>query len=178
MSTINDLKKADIEKHVLRKNGNFPNNPALPLMLYRNILHFEGGEMVSEVENLFNAHNWSNSWHNGIFRFHHYHSNTHEVLGVCKGMAKVQLGGDGGLTTEIGKGDVVIIPAGMAHKNLGSSADFACVGAYPDGRRYDMNYGNEDERPATDRNIADVPLPARDPVYGELGPLHENWYQH
>ena len=66
-----------------------------------------------------------------------------------KVLLKFSLGGDGGLTTELGKGDVVVIPAGVAHKNLGSSADFACVGAYPDGRSYDMNYGNEDERPAS-----------------------------
>ncbi len=55
--------------------------------------------------------NWSNSWRNGIFNFHHYHSITHEVLGVHSGNAKVLLGGDRGILINAEKGDVIIIPA-------------------------------------------------------------------
>ena len=72
-------------------------------------------------------------------------------------------------------GDVIIIPAGVAHKNLGSSGDFRCVGAYPPGQDWDMNYGKAGERPAADENIANVPLPVADPVFGFEGPLMKNW---
>ncbi|HTU03703.1 MAG TPA: hypothetical protein VMG58_17855, partial [Candidatus Sulfotelmatobacter sp.] len=77
----------------------------------------------------------------------------------------MQLGGSGGLTLEIHPGDIVVIPAGVAHKNLDATHDFAVVGAYPDGQRWDMNYGKPGERPAADTRIARVALPARDPVY-------------
>ncbi len=175
MNMIKEVTKADVQAHILNENGNFPNNKSLPLLIYRKVIRFEGGDPGSEVEDLFLRNNWSNSWHNGIFRFHHYHSNTHEVLGIYKGIVKVQLGGDGALTTELGVGDVVVIPAGVSHKNLGSSADFACVGAYPGGMSYDMNYGNSGERPGTDHVIEKVSIPDKDPVYGENGPLSGHW---
>jgi len=178
MNSVKSFTRADVETHILKENGNIPNNDTLPLVVYRKVISFDETNPANTIEELFSRNQWSNAWHDGIFRFHHYHSNSHEVLGVYKGIAKVQLGGEGGLTTELGKGDVVVIPAGVAHKNLGSSGDFACVGAYPDGRRYDMNYGKEDERPAADRNIQNVPLPERDPVYGQQGPIHEEWHQH
>ncbi|WP_250123845.1 cupin domain-containing protein [Chroococcidiopsis sp. CCMEE 29] len=63
---------------------------------------------------------------------HHYHSTAHEVLGISRGKAAVRLGGDArGQTFEVRAGDVIIIPAGVAHKNLDSSSDFLVVGAYP-----------------------------------------------
>jgi uncharacterized protein YjlB len=40
-----------------------------------------------------------------------------------------------------------------------------------------MNYGQAGERPQADQNIAQVPLPQQDPVYGSPGPLLENWVQ-
>ena len=66
-------------------------------------------------------------------------------------------------------GDVVVIPAGVAHKKLFSALDFAVVGAYPSGQRWDMNYGNPEERPQADWNNARVPMPAYDPVLTEGG---------
>ena len=175
MNTVKELTQVNVETHVLGENGNFPNNATRPVLIYRNVLRFEGGDAGSEVEQLFHSHDWSNSWHDGIFRFHHYHSTTHEVLGIYRGISKVILGGEGGFTTELGKGDVVVIPAGVAHKNLGSSGDFACIGAYPGGADYDMNYGKVGERPGTDQRITRVPVPPMDPVYGDHGPLIDSW---
>lgn len=73
------------------------------------------------------------------------------------------------------RGDVVVIPAGVAHKNLGASPGFALVGAYPAGQLWDMMYGKPGERPRADENIARVPLPEADPVYGAGGPLLAHW---
>ena len=47
-------------------------------------------------------------------------------------------------------------------------------GAFPNGMEFDMNYGRTGERPQTDKNIQQVPLPATDPVYGN-GPLQDYW---
>ena len=73
-------------------------------------------------------------------------------------------------------GDVVVIPAGVAHKSLGAGNDFVVVGAYPRGQEgYDMCRGKREERLQADRNIVSVPLPGADPLYGPDGPLTEHW---
>lgn len=43
-----------------------------------------------------------------------------------------------------------MIPAGVAHKNLGSTADFGVAGAYPEGQDWDINYGWPGGRPHAD----------------------------
>jgi len=78
---------------------------------------------------------------------------AHEVLGVYQGKARVQLGGGKGMLVDVGPGDVVIIPAGVVHKNIRSSSDFRMFGAYPKGQRWDMNYEKVGERPKADSNI-------------------------
>jgi uncharacterized protein YjlB len=127
------------------------------------------------IETLFAANHWGGAWRNGVYGFHHYHSTAHEVLGVYAGTARVQFGGDEGIALEVNPGDVVIVPAGVAHKNLGSSPGFRTVGAYPLVQRPDMNYGKPTERPRAGRNISGVRLPQADPVYGARGPLRKHW---
>lgn len=163
----------EIIKHFLADDGTFPNNKNLPLIIYKDAIDIKNG--ASDVEKVFHANEWGNSWRNGIFSYHHYHSTAHEVLGIYQGSVKAQLGGPEGITTELEAGDVVLIPAGVAHKNLGSSTDFACVGAYPPGQDYDMNYGKIGERPSADKNIRKVPVPNNDPVAGKQGPLVKEW---
>ena len=156
-----------------KDDGTFPNS-RLPLILYRMAVKLAGDDRAF-FEQLFAANGWKGSWRNGIYPYHHYHSTAHEVLGVYRGSAKVQLGGEHGVVHEVHPGDVIIIPAGVAHKNLGSSGDFGVVGAYPEGQDWDMNYGKPSERPTSDRNIRRVALPKADPVYGVAGPLMEKW---
>lgn len=52
----------------------------------------------------------------------------HMKYWVYEGKCSVQLGGHNGIETEIEKGDVIIIPAGVAHINKWYSENFACVG--------------------------------------------------
>jgi uncharacterized protein YjlB len=165
---------AEILHQVFQDDGIFPNN-SLPAILYKGVVEFSKGADPTVIEQLFLKNNWGNSWRNGIYSFHHYHSTSHEVLGVYSGSVRVRLGGEKGETFELNQGDVVLIPAGVAHKNLGSSADFKVVGAYPEGQSWDMKYGKEGERPAADENIANVPMPGSDPVFGKSGPLHKYW---
>jgi uncharacterized protein YjlB len=159
----------------LNDDGRFPNNSRFPLLVYKGVLHLHPGDDADCIAAVFRQNNWTNSWTAGIFDYHHYHSNTHEVLGVFTGTADVQFGGDEGICVELTRGDAVVIPAGVAHKCLRSSEDFVCVGAYPDGKEYDMNYGHEGERPAADERIAGINAPENDPVFGKDGSLNTLW---
>lgn len=159
----------------LKDDGSFPNNEKLPLLVYQGALALPRNNPAVVFEDLFESNGWSGSWRNGIYGFHHYHSTAHEVLGVYSGSAKVQLGGEDGISLTVRRGDVIIIPAGVVHKNLGASSDFRVVGAYPLGQGPDMCYGKAGERPQADQNIDNVPLPPKDPVYGSGGPMAEHW---
>jgi len=165
----------EIISEVLTDDGIFPNNANLPMLVYKNAIQIPDMNPAGAIERVFRENGWGGSWRNGIYSYHHYHSTAHEVLGIFSGSVTVQLGGPDGLTLDGVAGDVIIIPAGVAHKNLGSSDDFRCVGAYPPGQDWDMNYGKPDERPKADENITKVPLPHMDPVYGANGPLVKSW---
>jgi uncharacterized protein YjlB len=163
-----------IEKYYLKDDGIFPNS-SLPVLVYRKILELPLLLPSGYIKKLFAQHNWHGAWKNGVFEYHHYHSITHEALGIYKGTTTLLLGGESGVQLKIEKGDVLIIPAGVAHKNLEKQNKIKCVGAYPDGKSYDMNYGKKGERPQTDKNIKQVPLPQQDPVFGLLGGLKNYW---
>ena len=156
----------------LEDTGTFPNS-RLPALVYSAVL--QSADLAAGFEALFEQHGWSGSWRNGLYRTHHYHSTAHEVLGVYRGKVSVQLGGPTGPEVELRAGDVAIIPAGVAHKNQQESSEFAVVGAYPRGTHPDLQYGNADERPHTDRNIAAVAKPSQDPVSGTAGALVRLW---
>ncbi len=156
-------------------DGVFPNNSRLPAVLYRDALQFETTNHAPELERLFVGHGWDHPWRNGIFPYHHYHATAHEVLGIAEGTVTVQLGGEEGPLVQLVAGDVVILPAGTAHRNIASSDDLLVVGAYPPGQIWDMNTGGKGERPRVDMEIAAVPLPETDPVYGPDGPIVTLW---
>jgi uncharacterized protein YjlB len=158
---------------VLGDTGRFPNS-WLPVLIYEAALPVGEG-LASTFETRFAAHGWTGSWTNGLFGFHHYHSTAHEVLGVCAGQVRVGLGGEEGESVTLRAGDVLVLPAGVAHKNEEQSRDFRVVGAYPEGTSYDMQYGKPAERPASDENIRRVSLPSSDPVEGKDGPLVHLW---
>jgi uncharacterized protein YjlB len=156
----------------LADDGTFPNS-RLPVLLWRGGL--PGGAEV--VERTFRDHGWVGTWRNGIFDYHHYHATAHEVLGIGRGRVTVRLGGPNGETLDLAAGDVVLLPAGTAHRNLGQSADLIVVGAYPPSQRPDMLRGDPGERPEADRHIAGVALPDTDPVTGAEG-SPEEWTTH
>lgn len=172
---IDILGSPEVISRVLREDGRFPNNSELPLLIYRHALNVPRHDAATAIEDLLCQHDWSNSWRNGIYTYHHYHSNTHEVLVVFSGSTDVQFGGPQGIIQTVGIGDVIIIAAGIAHKNLGSNDGFGVVGAYPGGCDFDICRGRANERPRADQRIRRVPLPKADPIYGSEGPLLKNW---
>jgi uncharacterized protein YjlB len=157
-----------------KDNGTFPNSP-FPLLFYRQAIPTDAKDPASTFEQRFAKNEWTNSWRDGVYSFPHYHSTSHEVLGVYSGTATLRLGGEHGKNLEVRSGDVIIIPAGVAHQNVGASDDFGVVGAYPGGRDWDLLRGLPGERPKADHNIAALPMPDNDPIYGDAGPLRQLW---
>jgi uncharacterized protein YjlB len=155
-------------------DGVYPGS-VLPLLLYRAAITTEANDRASVLERGFARNDWRNSWRNGVYSFAHYHSTAHEVLGVYLGSATLRLGGERGQTVEVRSGDVILIPAGVAHQNISASPDFGVVGAYPDGRDWDLLRGLPGERPTSDHTIASLPIPDYDPIYGAKGPLRQIW---
>ena len=163
-----------IETYRFADDGIVPNNPALPLVVYRGALP-ASADRASACERMFAEHGWPDSWRNGIYGHHHYHSTAHEVLGIACGNARVRLGGEHGQTVELSAGDIVVIPAGIAHKREAASGDLLVIGAYPRGQRPDICQADSAAHDRAPAAIAAVPLPAADPVTGRADPLIECW---
>jgi len=154
-------------------DGQIPNSH-LPLLFYKGVFLEEFVDADSMIAH-FRDFGWKNAWKNGVYEYHHYHSITHEVIGIYQGNAILQFGGESGDKMAVEAGDVVVIPAGVGHKRVSQSEDFAVVGAYPDGCDYDIMKGEPGERPKADENIAKVPMPENDPVYGKNDGLLTVW---
>ena len=153
-----------------------PNNPALPVLLYRGVASGMAPEGAATwLERLFARHGWANGWRNGIHPFLHFHSGTHEVLGIAAGQATVQLGGAAGPALAVAAGDVLVLPAGTGHQRLSASDELMVVGAYPRNGRIDQSRGGDMNMADTRRAVAAVPLPEADPVFGADGPLRRLW---
>ena len=163
------MNKEMVKTLYFEDDGKIPNNVLYPLTIYRNALK------TSNAMNLFKKNNWTSAWKNGVFPYHHYHSNTHEVLGIVKGEASITFGGEKGETIHVKEGDVIVIPAGVGHKREQASSEFLVVGAYPNGRQHDLKTGKLEERPTVLENIQNVPKPETDPIYGVDGPLIQAW---
>ena len=161
-----------IETHRFADDGRIPNS-VLPLLVYRGAV--AEADLAIAFERRFAVNDWRGAWRDGIFAYHHFHSTSHEVLGIAEGEAVVRFGGESGESMRVGAGDVVVIPAGVGHRLERSSRDLLVSGAYPEGRSWDVRRGDPAERAEVLTNLAAVPLPATDPLEGADGPLMHAW---
>ncbi|WP_370898447.1 cupin domain-containing protein [Chryseobacterium gossypii] len=162
------------EEYFFGDDGIIPNS-RYPLLVYRDAFTGRGDKGADWLESKFRENSWYNSWRWGIYPFHHYHSNTHEVLGVFQGSAELHLGGPQGKKLSVAAGDIMVIPAGVAHKCLSASDDFTVVGAYPNGAEPDLIKENEMKHDLSLTNIAEVQIPSSDPLLGKTGGLIKIW---
>ncbi len=157
-------------------DGETPNNPVLPLLIYRRAFDIAAArDPATLFEDAFARRGWGRSWRNGIHDFLHFHTRTHEVLGIARGRARVQFGGRKGQELDVEAGDVVVLPAGTGHRRLSASADLLVVGAYPDNSGFDQKQPGEVDHASAVAAIAAVAEPREDPVYGSNGPLKTLW---
>jgi uncharacterized protein YjlB len=159
------------ETHTFEDDGGIPNSP-LPVLVYGDV---EEARDAPSCESMFARNGWRGAWRNGIYSFHHFHSTAHEVLGIVRGSAAVVLGGPGGRRFDVRPGHVLVLPAGTGHCNDGSSSDLLVIGAYADGREWDLRRGDPGEHDEAVANIGAVPMPDSDPVEGANGPLPGLW---
>ena len=157
-----------VETCIFEDDGCIPNSP-LPVLVLHDVA---AARDAGGCERLFAANGWRSAWRNGIYSFDHFHSTTHEVLGIVAGSASVRLGGRRGRRVELRRGDVVVLPAGTGHCRLASDR-LLVVGAYPHGMRWDLRRGDPREHDEVLANIKAVPVPETDPVHGANGPLFE-----
>ena len=162
--------------HRFADDGRIPNNPALPLVLYRGGIDLTGSpDPEILIEKTFASNGWGDMWRNGIYPYAHYHSMIYEAMGIARGRATVRFGGDKGLDIEVVPGDVVILPAGTGHQRLSQTPDLVVIGAYPPNGKYDLCRGIKADHAKALASIASVPLPATDPAFGAKGPLAALW---
>ena len=155
-----------------RDDGLVPNHPFWPLVVYRGAVRLpKEFDPAAVMEALFRANGWGDTWRNGIYDYVHYHSRTHEVLGVSRGTAKVQFGGKKGKTLILKGGDVAVLPAGTWHQCLSASSDFLHI------RLLELmtNARLPNSTRARSRRSLKVGRPRKDPVYGSKGPVLQNW---
>jgi uncharacterized protein YjlB len=151
-------------------------NPRLPVLVYRAALAIRGSadDLATQFEVIFAKHGWPAQWRNGVYEFHHYHSNAHEVLGVAGGSARLRLGGPEGANVGVGAGDAILLPAGTGHVLVQADPSFLVVGAYPpDQQNFDIC-----RAPAIPKIVAlmaHLEFPMNDPIDGINGPLSQFW---
>lgn len=155
------------------ERGPVPNNMRFPALVYRQAFPAGQMDLADRMERRFEANGWPPAWRNGIYDFHHYHSQGHEVLGFAKGSADLVLGGEGGRELSVSAGDVLLLPAGTGHRRLRADSDLLVVGAYPPGQNGDIL--RDAPTAAIRAAIARLARPAADPVFGKDGPMLEYW---
>ena len=157
-------------------DGLVPNNPTLPLVVYRGAIDVaQERDPAALLETTFARNDWAQSWRNGIYPFVHYHSMCHEVLGIARGRARVRFGGALGEELDVNVGDVAVLPAGTGHQRLAASHDLLVVGAYPPQGTYDLCRATTETRARARATIPAVAQPPTDPLFGADGPLMRLW---
>jgi uncharacterized protein YjlB len=147
-----------------------PNHPDLPVLIYTDGDQARNSQFFKST---FAKNGWSGIWVNGVFDYHHYHTTAHEVLGVGKGEADLQIGGPMGPILSVKQAQCLLLPAGTGHKLIKRSDHFQVVGAYP------TNSGVDIQRAAPSAEmmarIKNLPLPKSDPLLGAAGGLLKHW---
>ncbi|KAI9374977.1 RmlC-like cupin domain-containing protein [Aspergillus egyptiacus] len=145
-----------------------------PLMIYHQAFEGSPDELSKHFKNIGEVFP---NWVYTMYSETHFHSTSHEVLGVVSGSARLCFGGEGNpyrFEPTVSKGDVIIVPAGVGHRLLSESdtgqGPFKMVGAYPRDKSWDMCYGQPGEE-AKWSEIERLGWFQGDPLYGKDGPL-------
>ncbi len=171
---ILNLENMEVKTFYFKDDGIIPNSK-FPLLVYKNAFSERGNSGADFLEKKFRDHNWYNSWRWGVYPFHHYHSVSHEVLGVFQGTALLHMGDPNGEKLNVEAGDILIIPAGVGHKCISHSEDFTVVGAYPNGMDYDLVKEEKSKHAQSVKNIQKVSFPSDDPLLGKTGGIKKYW---
>ncbi|KAK7216858.1 hypothetical protein V2G26_004861 [Clonostachys chloroleuca] len=202
----------EVKKYYLSPTTLIPNSP-YPLLHYPRFLAPDTKSLVTQFYDLLTSHGWQAQW---IFRYgpaqkSHYHSFAHERMIVLTGHATIRFGvagttedmdentfgtgfENGGVELHVQAGDIMIIPAGVAHKTYATKADaefkfmspgdahslppdirsrlddielsgFTMMGSYPKGGGA-WNFAVGGEGAAAYAGVWSIPPPELDPILG------------
>ncbi len=161
---------AQVKQLNVDAGGQVPNNLRFPAVLVRNALGGENDD--GAVRALMEENGWTGTWTWRVFDYHHFHPDAFEALAVTRGGATLMLGGPQGETVEVEAGDVMILPPGFGHCQIEMREGFQICGAYPPGQEdYTVVRGTDGYGDAMLAQIAAVPPPKTDPIWGGNGPL-------
>ena len=166
------MKSIEAKLFYLADDGTFPNSE-LPVLLYEKAFSLDVS--ADQVERIFAENGWTNNWRNIVMDVDHYHSSSHEVLGIVEGEVSLQLGGENGIEILARAGDVLVLPAGIAHCSLSNSEAYLVVGGYPEGRSWDMIYAEPEKYQDAKKAISKLPIPTTDPIMGSGVGLTQIW---
>jgi uncharacterized protein YjlB len=150
------------QKFYFKDDGITPNN-IIPVLLFRNIGTGEGNVLAFFYET-FSKNGWGNNWQDIINTADHYHSTTHEVLGIAQGEIKLQLGGENGIQILVQAGDVLLIPAGVGHYALEDHRNYLVVGGYPESAEWDMIFNDPEQYTIAKERIKNLPMYKKLPI--------------
>lgn len=174
-ATVASLDSLCVSKHFIAAHNRLPNSTVVkkPLLVYRSVFDGDAAAVESHLKSVGVV---VPQWRYSMYSTTHFHSTSHEVLSVTSGRAKLCFGGEENpdrVTPTVQAGDVMVVPAGMAHRLLedlsGPSGGFEMVGSYPIGYHWDMCYGMSGEDDKIN-NIRTLPWFTQDPIFGEHGP--------
>lgn len=122
------------------------------------------------------------------------HSSLTKLAGVFQGSSELVFGE--GVSDPVGTGvrclvragDVVVVPAGVGHASVSKTegageqpsdeSEYRYVGVYPEGSpvyKYEIGKKALEENIGLAEEVAAVPLPQTDPIFGLDGPLMRIW---
>jgi uncharacterized protein YjlB len=160
----------EIARLAFPRGDRVPNNDRYPAVMARDALG--GAQDDAAVKALLRANGWGSAWTWRVFDFHHFHPDAFEVLAVARGAATLMLGGPQGEEVEVSAGDAMILPPGFGHRQIEAHGGFQICGAYPPGQEdYTVVCAEDGYDEAMLKEIASVPEPTTDPVWGGDGPL-------
>lgn len=171
LTPLNSLR---VSRHQIPAHNLVPNTSIQhkPLMIYHSA--FQPPVSASNIEShLSSIGAVAPQWRYTMYSTSHFHSTSHEVLGIASGKAKLCFGHEDNekrIETVVEKGDVIVVPAGVAHRLLEDiEGGFEMVGCYPKGLNWDMCYGKKGEESKVE-SIKKLPWFEKDPMYGDQGP--------
>lgn len=181
---LTPLKDLKVLSHQIPAHGLTPNTSLQhkPLLIYKSAFPPSSSSSPATASSL-ESHLASvgvvkPQWRYTMYSTSHFHSTSHEVLAISSGKARLCFGHEdnpGRVMEVVETGDVVVVPAGVAHRlwedlSTEGGAAFEMVGSYPKGCGWDMCYGREGEEGVGER-IRGLGWFGRDPVYGDEGPV-------
>ncbi|KAK1837965.1 cupin domain-containing protein [Colletotrichum chrysophilum] len=207
--TTADGEQIQPETYFVKRTEHCPNSD-FPVLVYRGVLG-TGDELdEDEVSEKLQQYGWVKKGTWGTITLKHFHPNTHECYGshssfsldtfkvsltelhpgIFQGRSELVFGEGGsdpagsGVRCWVRPGDVVVVPAGVAHASVADEKaapgekEYRYVGVYPEESpqwRSEMGRKPLQEKQGLVEEVEGVGLPRMDPLYGVDGPLIKIW---